>query len=111
MYVLVRALSYGEREKASSPREVGPDVFIHGAVKFLATFSCLEESNVSKIIRRPWEVYNIDHEVSMKFNTAREVWIARAVAWVIALALSCGILFMTTMVLGPSLFAVPGLDQ
>jgi hypothetical protein len=47
----------------------------------------------------------------MKFNTAREVWIARAVAWVIALALSCGVLFMTTMVLGPGLFAVPGLDE
>jgi hypothetical protein len=47
----------------------------------------------------------------MKLNTAKEVWIARAVAWVIALALSCGILFMTTMVLGPSLFAVPGLDE
>src|SRR5262245_62143937 len=47
----------------------------------------------------------------MKFNTSKEVWTARVVAWVIALALSCGILFMTTMVLGPSLFAVPGLDQ
>jgi hypothetical protein len=47
----------------------------------------------------------------MKLKTAKEVWIARAVGWVIALALSCGILFMTTMVLGPSLFAVPGLEE
>lgn len=47
----------------------------------------------------------------MKFNTAREVWIARALAWVIVLALSCGIVFITTFVLGPSLFAIPNLDE
>jgi hypothetical protein len=47
----------------------------------------------------------------MKLNTAKEVWIARAIAWLIALALSCGIIFATTFMLGPSLFAVPHLDE
>lgn len=47
----------------------------------------------------------------MKLNTSKEVWIARIIAWVIALALSCAILFGTTFMLGPSLFAVPDLDQ
>jgi len=47
----------------------------------------------------------------MKFNTAKEAWIARAVAWVIALAISCGIIFMTTTVLGPTLFVIPDLDR
>jgi hypothetical protein len=47
----------------------------------------------------------------MKFNTAKEVWIARIVAWVVLGAICFGILFMTTFMLGPSLFAVPGLDE
>ncbi|MBM3125049.1 MAG: hypothetical protein FJZ87_08220 [Chloroflexi bacterium] len=47
----------------------------------------------------------------MKLSTSKEVWIARTIAWVIALALSCAILFGTTFMLGPSLFAVPDLDQ
>jgi hypothetical protein len=47
----------------------------------------------------------------MKLNTAREVWIARAIAWVIVLALSCGIIFATTFMLGPGLFAIPNLDE
>jgi hypothetical protein len=47
----------------------------------------------------------------MKLNSAREVWIARIVAWGILGALSCGIIFMTTFMLGPSLFAVPDLSD
>lgn len=47
----------------------------------------------------------------MKFNTSKEVWSARLIGWAIALALSCGIIFTTTFMLGPSLFAVPNLDR
>jgi hypothetical protein len=47
----------------------------------------------------------------MKLNTSKEVWIARTIGWVIALALSCGIIFATTFMLGPSLFAIPNLDE
>ncbi len=47
----------------------------------------------------------------MKFNTTKEVWIARIIGWVVALALSCGIIFGAAFMLGPSLFAVPNLDQ
>lgn len=47
----------------------------------------------------------------MKLNTAKEVWIARLVAWVALGALSCGILFVTTFMLGPSLFVIPDLSD
>jgi hypothetical protein len=47
----------------------------------------------------------------MKLNTAKEVWIARVIAWVILGGISLGILFATTFMLGPSLFAVPKLDE
>jgi hypothetical protein len=47
----------------------------------------------------------------MKLNSAREVWIARIIAWGILGALSCGIIFTTTFMLGPSLFAVPNLSD
>ncbi|MBE0683108.1 MAG: hypothetical protein IH589_14455 [Anaerolineales bacterium] len=47
----------------------------------------------------------------MKLNTAKEVWIARLVAWVVFGAISCGIIFATTFMLGPSLFAVPNLND
>lgn len=47
----------------------------------------------------------------MKLNTSKEVWIARTIGWVIAVALSCGIIFATTFMLGPSLFAIPNLDE
>ncbi len=40
----------------------------------------------------------------MKLNTAKEVWIARMIAWLVIGALSCGIIFMTTFTLGPTLF-------
>ena len=47
----------------------------------------------------------------MKLNTAKEVWIARIIAWVVLGGISLGILFATTFMLGPSLFAVPKLDE
>jgi hypothetical protein len=47
----------------------------------------------------------------MKLSTAKEVWIARIIAWVILGGVSLGILFATTFMLGPSLFAVPKLDE
>ena len=47
----------------------------------------------------------------MKLNSAKEVWIARMIAWVVLGALSCGIIFATTFMLGPSLFAVPNLSD
>ena len=46
----------------------------------------------------------------MKLNTAKEVWIARIIAWVVLGGISLGIIFSTTFMLGPSLFAVPKLD-
>jgi hypothetical protein len=47
----------------------------------------------------------------MKLTTAKEVWIARIIAWVVLGGISLGILFATTFMLGPSLFAVPKLDE
>ena len=47
----------------------------------------------------------------MKLNTAKEVWIARLIAWVVIGAISCGIIFATTFMLGPTLFAVPDLNN
>ncbi len=47
----------------------------------------------------------------MKLNTAKEVWIARLIAWVVLGAISCGIIFASTFMLGPSLFAVPDLNN
>jgi len=47
----------------------------------------------------------------MKLNTAKEVWIARIIAWIIAGSLSCGIIFATTFMLGPSLFIIPNLSD
>ena len=47
----------------------------------------------------------------MKLNSAKEVWIARIIGWVVAGMLSCGIIFMTTFIPGPSLFAVPNLSD
>ncbi len=47
----------------------------------------------------------------MKLNTAKEVWIARLIAWVVLGAISCGIIFATTFMLGPTLFAVPDLNN
>ena len=47
----------------------------------------------------------------MKLNTAKEVWIARIIAWVVLGAISCGIIFGTTFMFGPSLFAIPNLND
>jgi hypothetical protein len=47
----------------------------------------------------------------MKLNTSKEVWIARIIAWVLLCILSSGILFVTTFMIGPTLFAVPNLTD
>lgn len=47
----------------------------------------------------------------MKLNSAKEVWIARVIAWVVLGVVSCGIIFATTFILGPSLFAIPNLND
>ena len=47
----------------------------------------------------------------MKLSTTKEVWIARLIAWVVLGAISCGIIFVTTFMLGPSLFVVPNLND
>jgi hypothetical protein len=47
----------------------------------------------------------------MKLSTAKEVWIARIIAWVVLGGISLGILFATTFMIGPSLFSVPKLDE
>ena len=47
----------------------------------------------------------------MKLNTSKEVWIARIIAWVVLGGICAGIIFATTFMLGPSLFAVPGLND
>lgn len=47
----------------------------------------------------------------MKLNTSKEIWIARIIAWVILAGISVGIIFATTFILGPSLFAIPNLDE
>lgn len=43
----------------------------------------------------------------MKLNTVKEVWIARIIAWLVLGSVSAIILFVTTIILGPSLFAIP----
>lgn len=47
----------------------------------------------------------------MKLKTSKEVWVARIIAWVLLCLLSSGILFVTTFMVGPSLFAVPNLTE
>ena len=47
----------------------------------------------------------------MKLNSAKEVWIARVIAWVVLGVISCGIIFATTFMLGPSLFVIPNLND
>lgn len=47
----------------------------------------------------------------MKLNTSKEVWITRIIAWVLLCVLSAGILFVTTFMLGPSLFVIPNLTE
>ena len=47
----------------------------------------------------------------MKLNTSKEVWIARIIAWVLLCLLSSGILFVTTFMIGPTLFVIPNLTD
>lgn len=47
----------------------------------------------------------------MKLKTSKEVWIGRIIAWVLLCLLSSGILFVTTFMIGPALFAVPNLTE
>ncbi len=47
----------------------------------------------------------------MKLNSAKEVWIARVIAWIVLGVVSCGIIFATTFMLGPSLFVIPNLND
>lgn len=47
----------------------------------------------------------------MKLNTSKEVWIARVIAWVLLCILSSGILFVTTFMVGPTLFVIPNLTE
>ncbi|MCK6583481.1 MAG: hypothetical protein L6Q49_10330 [Anaerolineales bacterium] len=47
----------------------------------------------------------------MKLNTSKEVWIARVIAWILLCLVSSGILFVTTFMIGPTLFAVPNLTD
>lgn len=47
----------------------------------------------------------------MKLNTAKDMWVARIIAWVVLGAVSLGIIFTTTFIMGPSLFAIPNLND
>jgi hypothetical protein len=47
----------------------------------------------------------------MKLNTSKEVWIARIIAWVLICVLSSCILFVTTFMIGPTLFVIPNLSE
>jgi len=47
----------------------------------------------------------------MKFNTSKETWITRIIAWVVLGAISAGIIFTTTFMLGPTLFVIPDLTE
>lgn len=47
----------------------------------------------------------------MKLNTSKEVWIARIIVWVLLCILASGILFVTTFMIGPTMFAVPNLTE
>jgi hypothetical protein len=47
----------------------------------------------------------------MKLDSAKSVWAARGIGWVVALLVSCVVIFGSTFILGPMLFAVPGLSD
>jgi hypothetical protein len=47
----------------------------------------------------------------MKLNSSKEVWIARIIAWMILGGISLGIIFTSTFIMGPSLFAIPNLNE
>lgn len=47
----------------------------------------------------------------MKLNTSKDVWIARIIAWILLCLVSSGILFVTTFMLGPTLFVIPNFSE
>lgn len=47
----------------------------------------------------------------MKLNTTKEVWVARMIAWVLLCLVSSGILFVTTFMVGPTLFVIPNFTE
>lgn len=47
----------------------------------------------------------------MKLKTSKEVWVVRMIAWLLLCVLSTGILFVTTFMLGPTLFVIPNLTD
>ena len=47
----------------------------------------------------------------MKLESTKSVWTARGIGWLIALVVACGVIFGSTFMLGPTLFAIPGLSD
>ncbi len=47
----------------------------------------------------------------MKLNTSKDVWIARIIGWALICFLASGILFVTTFMLGPTLFVIPNFSE
>ena len=47
----------------------------------------------------------------MKLNSTKSVWTARGIGWLIAGMVACGVIFGSTFMLGPTLFAIPGLSD
>ena len=41
----------------------------------------------------------------MKLETHKQVWGARAIAWILALVVACGVIFGSSFMLGPMLFS------
>jgi hypothetical protein len=41
----------------------------------------------------------------MKLDTNKQVWGARAIAWIVALIVACGVIFGSAFMLGPALFS------
>lgn len=44
-------------------------------------------------------------------SSDKSTFIFRIIGWIIALVISCGVIFGSTFMLGPTLFAVPGLSD
>ena len=83
----IAGLSYGERGAASSASRA----------------SALN----SQVIAFDSRIrYNLStRRCIMKLNTAKEVWTGRIIAWVIALGVSCAVIFGSAFILGPALFS------
>ena len=41
----------------------------------------------------------------MKLESHKQVWTARVLAWIVALVISCGVIFGSSFMLGPALFS------